>query len=73
MNDAADDPFRRHRAREVTAGIERFEPLAAVTECQAVKKPPRDAIHGGDDGRVAAQQRRNGLRDVCKAWGLHAD
>ena len=65
------DALGRYGARQTSAGIERFQ--ACVRAFQAMKEPPRHAVHGGHDRRVLAKERSDRLGDAGQALRLDGD
>ena len=57
MDNAADDALRIDSGGQRAVRIDALEPAAVVRTADALKEPPRNAIHRGDDGSVGAEQR----------------
>lgn len=52
MDDAAESTLGRQCARHGSAGVDGLDALARERRVRTVEKPPRQAVHGADDGRA---------------------
>src|SRR3984893_6141278 len=57
INGAADRALGADRVPLPVAGIDAFDAAVRILAFEAVEIPPRQAVLGGDDGRVGAEQR----------------
>ena len=73
VHDTADDVAGGIACGDGSVGIDRRKLRARVFAAKSVKEPPRYAVHGGHDDRLALEQGRNRCRDAGQRRSLHGD
>src|SRR6185437_10558855 len=66
MDDATDNPTRRQRRLDLALRIDRDEPQVAISGAEAMKEPPRHAVHRREHRRFRTEQRSDGRGDTAK-------
>jgi len=72
MHDATNHMRERDVLRNAAAGVDTLQRLFAQAR-QALREPPRHAVHGRQDDRLRAQQRRDALRHRAQRRPLDRD